>query len=73
MQHNFRLDRTQFSKISFKEADKEISDYKANTPKERLEIASRLIAIAYNFPIDNPPRMDKNFFEARSLQNGKHI
>ena len=73
MGNNFRLDRTQFSKMSFEEADREINGHKANTPKERLEIANRLIAVAYNFPLDNPPKMDKNFFEARSLNNGKHI
>jgi hypothetical protein len=59
--------------MSFEEADREINDYKKNTPKERLEVANRLIAVAYNFPLNNPPKMDKNFFEARSLNNGKHI
>lgn len=70
MDNNFRLDRSQFSKMSFEEADREINDYKKNTPQERLENANRLIAIAYNFPFNNPPKMDKNYFKARSLNNG---
>lgn len=73
MGNNFRLDRTKFSKMSFAEADKEISNSKLNPPKEKLEIAYRLIAIAYNFHVNTPPHMEKTFFEARSLQNWKHI
>jgi hypothetical protein len=70
MDNNFRLDRSQFSKLSFEEADKEINDYKKNTPQERLENANRLIAIAYNFSLGNPPQMDKTYFKARRLNNG---
>lgn len=73
MENHLRLDRSQFSKMSFEEADREINDYKNYSPAERLEIANRLIAIAYNFPLNNPPKMDKHFFEARNLSNGKHI
>jgi hypothetical protein len=73
MGNNYRLDRSQFSKLSFEDADREINDYKKNTPQERLENANRLIAIAYNFSFNNPPKMDKNYFKARSLNNGKHI
>ena len=73
MKDNFSLDRTQFSKMTFEQADKAINDYRFNTAAERLEIANRLIAIAYNFPLNEPPGMDKNFFEARSLKNGKYI
>ena len=70
---DFKLDKTQFASLSFDEADKEINNFKLNAPEERLGIANRLIAIAYNFPIGSPPPIDKHFFEARNLQNGKHI
>lgn len=65
METNFRLDRTAFSALSFKEADEEISQFHDYTWKERLLIAKQLIAIAYNFPLNNPPKMDKTFFEIR--------
>ena len=64
---DFKLDKTQFATLSFDEADKEINNFKLNAPEERLEIANRLIAIAYNFPIGSPPPIDKYFFEARNL------
>ena len=70
---NSRLDKSQFAGMSFKEADKAINDYKLNTPQERLEIANLLIAVAYNFPLNNPPPMDKFFFEARNLKDGKYF
>lgn len=70
---NFKLDRTQFAAMSFAEADKAINDYGKYTPQERLTIANRLIAIAYNFPLNSPPPMDKTFFQARCRQDGKHI
>jgi excinuclease UvrABC helicase subunit UvrB len=31
--------------------------------KERLIIAKHLTAVAYNYPVNNPPKMDKTFFE----------
>ena len=70
---NNRLDKSQFAGMSFKEADRAMNDYKLNTPQQRLEIANRLIAIAYNFPLNNPPPIDKFFFEARNLKDGKHF
>lgn len=69
MSVDFTLDRTEFEAMSFAAADKKMNDFKNFSPIERLEIANRLIAIAYNFPIDCPPRMDKIVFEARSMKN----
>lgn len=70
---DFKLDRTQFAAMSFDEAHKAFNDYKLNTAQERLEIANRLTAVAYNFPVGSPPAMDKTFFEAGNLQNRKYI
>ena len=67
---DFRLDRTKFAALTFEEADKEINDYSEYTWQERLEIAYHLNSIAFNFPKDNPPRIDKSVFEARKLMNG---
>lgn len=63
MDNEYRLDRTAFASLSFEEADKSISSFHTHTWQERLLIANRLIAIAYNFPLNDPPRMDKTHFE----------
>jgi hypothetical protein len=63
MDKDFRLDRTAFAALSFEDADKSISRFHDHTWKERLLIANRLIAAAYNYPLDNPPKMDKTHFE----------
>ena len=63
MSIDFRLDRTAYTEMTFKEADVAICDYSKNTWQERLLIANHLTAIAYNYPINNPPRMDKTVFE----------
>ncbi len=63
MNQDYRLDRTSASTLTFKEADKSMSQFHDNSWRERLAIANRLISIAYNFPLNNPPKMDKTFFE----------
>ncbi len=61
----FTFDRNAFAALTFKEADDQINDYSKLSWKERLVFANRLIANAYNFPLDNPPRMDKTIFSSR--------
>lgn len=73
MSMNFKLDRTIGKAMSFAAADKAMNDFKNFTAGERLEIANRLIANAYNFPVGCPPPMDKTVFEARNQKNGKRI
>ena len=53
---NFRLDKTSFAAMSFKDADDAINNYKSNTATERL-------AIAYNYPLGIPPSIDKSFLK----------
>lgn len=65
MNADIRLDRTAFAALSFEEADKAIGQFHDHTWKERLLIANRLIAIAYNFPVNDPPKMDRTHFEMR--------
>jgi hypothetical protein len=69
MSVDFKLDRSKFEAMSFAAADKKMNDFKNFSPIERLEIANRLIAIAYNFPVGSPPPMDKTKFEARSMKD----
>ena len=66
----FKLDKTQFSAMSFEQADRSMTDFTKHSTQERLCIANKLIAIAYNFPVDSPPAMDKFFFAARKMENG---
>jgi hypothetical protein len=49
-----------------KEASKnQAAYYKSLTWQERLRIANYLNSIAYNYPENEPPRMDKTVFRIR--------
>ncbi len=63
----FRLDKTAFQAMTVEEADDYQRDYKNHSVKQRLEIALYLTSIAYNFDINNPPRMDKTVFSKDKL------
>lgn len=41
----------------------------SQTPNERLKASFYLNSVAYNFDIDNPPRMDKSYSYTRK-RNG---
>ena len=62
----YRLDRTAFKAQTFEEAEtSHAAYYKTLTWQERLRIAAYLNSIAWNYPLDNPPKMDKTKFKAR--------
>lgn len=63
---SFRLDRTQFKAQTAQEAANHASYYKVLSWQERLRVANYLNSIAYNFPENNPPRLDRTKFHARS-------
>ena len=67
--NNYKLDKSSFSAMTLKEADDEMNNYKNETWQERLRIANYLNSIAFQFPLNNPPRMDKLHFEMRKLIN----
>lgn len=73
MDDRYRLDRTQFSVLSFEEADKEINDYSQLTWQERFRIHHHLNSIAYGYASLQPPRMDKTVFSFGKIEDGKHI
>ncbi|MBC7826804.1 MAG: hypothetical protein H7122_03585 [Chitinophagaceae bacterium] len=58
----YRLDKTAFKAMTFREADDEMRNYHNHSAEERLEIALYLTSIAYKFDMNNPPRMDKLIF-----------
>ena len=64
---SYRLDRKAFKAQTAEEASKsDAAYYKTLTWQERLHIANYLNSIAYNYPEDEPPRMDKTVFKIRS-------
>ncbi|WP_293307507.1 hypothetical protein [Pedobacter sp. UBA5917] len=63
----YRLDRTAFSAQTAEEASKADRIYYKNLSwQERLRIANYLNSIAYNYPENTPPKMDKLAFSVRS-------
>ena len=65
----YRLNRSIFKAHSAKDAADHSSYYKQLSWQERLHIAAYLNSIAYNYPVNNPPRIDKTKFQAKSLYN----
>jgi hypothetical protein len=61
----FRLDRTAFRAVTFEEAEQTQAYWLTKTPAERFRAAMYLNSIAYNFDINNPPKMDKTVFSTR--------
>ena len=73
MNNQYRLDRNQFSILSYKEADRAISDYSQLSWQERFRIHQYLNSIAYAYASQEPPRMDKTIFSCGKIDDGKHI
>lgn len=67
MQELFKMDKTAFEMLSFKEADKKMNDYKNITWQERLLILQHLNSIAYGYVNSSKPQMDKTVFSARKF------
>ena len=63
----YRLDRTAFKAQTAEEAVKSQAEYSRSlTWQERLRIANYLNSVAYNYPENNPPRLDRTAFSVRS-------
>lgn len=63
----YKLDRTAFKAQTADQASKADSlYYKSLTWQERLKIANYLNSIAYNYPENTPPKMDKTVNSVRS-------
>lgn len=58
----YKFDRTAFKASTVEEADEDMRNYKNLSPKQRLKLAGYLISIAYNFNLNDPPKMDKTIF-----------
>jgi hypothetical protein len=62
---SYRLDRTAFKAQTAEEAADHAQYYRDLTWQERLRIANYLNSIAYNYPENEPPKMDKTAFSMR--------
>jgi hypothetical protein len=62
---SYRLDRTAFKAQTAEEAADHATYYRNLTWQERLRIANYLNSIAYNYPENEPPKMDKTVFSMR--------
>lgn len=60
-----KFDRTAFKRQTLEEASNNLEFWKKQSYSKRLEAANYLNSVAYNFQIDNPPKMDKSFFKIR--------
>jgi hypothetical protein len=63
---NYRLDRNAFKGQTFEEASNHAGYYKTLTWQERLRVTAYLNSLAFNYPENQPPRLDKSMFKVRS-------
>jgi hypothetical protein len=64
-----RLDRTAFKAQTAAEASNDAAYYKKLTWQERLRIANYLNSVAYNYPENDPPKLDRTYFKAWSKED----
>lgn len=63
---SYKLDRTAFKAQTLEEAANHSTYYRKISWIERLRASAYLNSIAFNYPLDLPPRMDKTKFEVKS-------
>jgi hypothetical protein len=66
---DYKFDRTVFKIRSFKEADAASVFDKHVSYTERLSQAYYLISQAYGFSMSDQPRLDKDYFSSRKMNN----
>jgi len=62
----YKLDRTAFKAQNAQEASDNAAYYKHTNLLERLKIAAYLNSVAFNYPFNNPPKLDRTKFKASS-------
>lgn len=63
---SYRLDKTAFKAQTAAEASNHAAYYRKLTWQERLRIANYLNSIAYNYPENEPPKLDRTVFKAKA-------
>lgn len=64
----YRLDRTAFQARNASEQLNYGKEHQKLTWQERLRIHQYLNSIAFGYDLDNPPRMDKTFFQIKKRE-----
>jgi hypothetical protein len=65
----YRLDRTAFKAQTATDAANHKQYYQSLTWQERLKIANYLNSIAFNYPENEPPKLDRTKFSAGSMND----
>jgi hypothetical protein len=60
-----KFDRTAFKHQTVKAASHQLQYWQKQSYEKRLEAANYLNSVAYNFDLNNPPKMDKSFFKIK--------
>lgn len=67
----FKLDRTAFKAQNALEASDHAAYYLNTTWYDRLKIAAYLNSVAFNYSLNNPPKLDRSKIKASSsISNG---
>lgn len=61
----YKLDKNEFKMQTAEEASSHASYWKKQTVEERLKASMYLNSIAFNFDLNNLPRMDKTVYSER--------
>lgn len=61
----YKLDRTVFKMHHAKDASNNFKYWKSQSIEERLRAANYLNSVAYNFPVNDPPKLDRTYFKMR--------
>ena len=70
MVNSFRLDRSAFHMGTHAETERYHALNQPKTYTERLQTAAYLNSVAFQYDINNPPRLDRTVFSARKHGNG---
>jgi hypothetical protein len=65
MSAEFRLDRTAFHAGTHKETERYHARNQPETAVDRLKAAAYLNSVAFNYDLNNPPRLDRTTFTSR--------
>ena len=65
----FKLDRTAFKPQTMADAANHKSFYLQMTWQERLSVTAYLNSIAFQYDLNSPPRMNRNHFSVKTLEN----
>jgi len=61
----YKLDRNVFKAQTFEEASNQYNYWKKQSCDERLRAAFYLNSVAFNFDINNPPKLDRSLFNMK--------